>query len=124
MNNAPMPPPEQNPGMAGEQMPSDMDSGGDDSQCPDGCIPVPLSSLAQPDNSEQMQTPAKGDTISLQVDAIIQNVQGEVAYIQPLAVNGQSLDEENEQPSPEDDDQSSDAQEGSDLQGMAQQMSQ
>ena len=60
-------------------------------------IPVPLSALAQPDDKEQMQTPAEGDTVSLQVDATIISVQGETAMIQPTAVNGQPLDKAGEQ---------------------------
>jgi len=81
-------------------------------------ISVPLSFLAQPDDQEQMQTPAKGDTGSMTVDYTVLDIQGDNALVQPSAVNGNDLGaDQAETPDP-------DAQEGSDLQAMAGQMSQ
>jgi len=67
-------------------------------------FPVPLDALNQPDDQEQMQTPAVGDSITIQVDAKILSVDGETAMIQPTAINGKPLedaespDEAGEQP--------------------------
>jgi hypothetical protein len=83
-----------------------------------GGIPVPLASLAQPDDTEKMNTPAEGDSVSMQVDATILSIQGDVAIIQPVAINGKPLGEEaGENPN------AADEQEGAELQGLAQQMS-
>ena len=57
-------------------------------------FPVPLSSLAQPDETEKMVTPAEGDTVTLQVDATIVSVQGETAIIKPTAINGKPIEGE------------------------------
>jgi hypothetical protein len=43
----------------------------------EGTVCVPLASLAQPDDKEQMNTPAEGDAVSLQVDAQVVKVDGE-----------------------------------------------
>lgn len=87
---------------------------GDEGQS--GEIPVPLSSLAQPDDKEMMQTPQAGDSVDFQVTATISRIDGEMAYVIPQAVNGQPLDEQGEVP---DADQS----EGDDLRQQAQSMS-
>jgi hypothetical protein len=77
-------------------------------------LPVPLSALAQPDDSEKMQTPAAGDSVSIQVDAQIVRIEGETAYVRPTAVNGNPLDEEAAE-----DPELPDETEGSDLRSMA-----
>ena len=69
---------------------------------PEG-IPVPLSSLGQPDDKEKMQTPVEGDSVSLQVDATIVSIQGDTAFIKPTAVNGNLIDEEAGEPPVADD---------------------
>lgn len=116
-------PPMQNPGMASSPSPSAMDAGGD-AGCPDGCIPVPLSALAQPNNQEQMQTPQEGDAITFQVDATIDSINGETAYVKPSAVNGTPLEADDNEPSPDDESQEPDDGEGAALRGQADQMSQ
>ena len=80
--------------------------------------PVPLAFLAQPDDKEQMQTPAKGDTGTMTVDYTVVDVQGDNAIIQPTAINGNDLaaEEAGEDPN------AADEQEGAALQGMASQM--
>lgn len=83
-------------------------------------IPVPLSALAQPDDQEQMQTPEPGDEVDMTVSAKITRVEGQTAYIQPTAINGNPLGAQGEE---QDEQPDADAQEGSDLQAMAQQMS-
>ena len=72
-----------------------MDEGDEDEQEP-GELPIPLEALQQPDDSEQMQTPGEGDSVSFQVDAIVTRVEGEMAYVKPSAVNGHPLPEEGE----------------------------
>jgi len=59
---------------------------------PEG-IEVPLGSLSQPDDKEQMVTPAEGDSISMQVDAIIEKIDGDIAYIKPTAINGKPIED-------------------------------
>lgn len=82
-------------------------------------ISVPLAFLAQPDNDEQMQTPAKGDTGTMQVDYTVVDIQGDMAMVLPNSVNGNDLGAKEDEQAPDPDEQ-----EGSDLQDMAQQMSQ
>jgi hypothetical protein len=63
-------------------------------------LPVPLASLSQPDDQEQLKTPAQGDTVSLQVDATVSRIEGETAFITPTAINGKPLEEANETAQP------------------------
>lgn len=63
-----------------------------------GLIPVPLSSLAQPDDKEQMQTPKEGDPVSMQVDATLVSINGEMGMVKVSAINGKPLDEGQEEP--------------------------
>lgn len=79
--------------------------------------PVPLAFLAQPDDQEQMQTPAKGDSGTMQVDYTIVDIQGDIALVMPSAINGNALEKPEAEAAPD-----PDVQEGADLQGMAQQM--
>lgn len=86
-----------------------------------GPLTVPLAFLAQPDDSEQMQTPAKGDSGTMQVGYTVTDIVGDNAIIQPTAINGndlESAEEETENPN------AADEQEGQDLQKMAMQMGQ
>jgi hypothetical protein len=62
----------------------------------EGLIPVPLSSLAQPDETEKMQAPGVGDAITMEVEAKVVRVDGETAYIQPTAINGNELGQQEE----------------------------
>ena len=55
---------------------------------------MPLKALAQPDDKEQLQTPAEGDSGSMTVDYTVLRIVGDQAFVQPTAVNGTSLDEE------------------------------
>ena len=61
-----------------------------------GTVSVPLACLSQPDDMEKMQTPGVGDTVTMQVEATVENVQGETAMVRPTAVNGKPLAEESE----------------------------
>lgn len=87
--------------------------------CPPGCLPVPLKALQQPNDMEQMQQPEEGDSVSLQVDAIVRGIEGEMAYIEPSAINGTPLDDEGNEPNPDDEQAAGDMQEGQDLRGQA-----
>jgi hypothetical protein len=75
--------------------PPDSDSGGGGdtgaSDQGDGKIYVPLASLATPDEGEQMQTPQVGDSGSMQVDYMVQSIEGDQACIKPTAINGTPL---------------------------------
>lgn len=77
-------------------------------------LPVPVASLAQPDDTEQMQTPAEGDTVTLQVEATVVRIDGETAYIKPLSVNGNPIADEAAEVTPD-----NEAAEGEALRGMA-----
>jgi len=55
-------------------------------------ITVPLTALAQPDDKEAMQTPAKGDSVSFQGEATVVDVVGENAVINLTAINGNDLE--------------------------------
>lgn len=79
-------------------------------------LPVPLSSLAQPDDTEQMQSPAQGDTITFTVEATISRIDGETAYVKPSSINGNPLDES------ADETQNPDEAEGAGLRQEAEQM--
>ncbi len=85
----------------------------------EGELCLPVSFLAQPDDNEAMQTPAEGDTVSIQVDATVTRIEGDNAYIQPKAVNGNELKAQDEGTP---DAESQDASEGSGLRQEAQQM--
>ena len=52
---------------------------------------VPLDSLAQPDNDNNMQTPEIGDTFDMTVRAKVVSIEGDQACIQPIAINGEPL---------------------------------
>lgn len=85
---------------------------------------VPLKVLAQPDDQDQMQTPAVGDTGSATVDYTVTKIDGDNAYIKVSAINGQPLDGSDAETAPDDSvDESGDAQEGQALQQQAQSMS-
>ena len=58
-----------------------------------GEICVPLSSLAQPDANDQMQTPEEGDTVTMQVEATVDHIEGNDAYIKPTSINGNAIPE-------------------------------
>ena len=90
--------------------PTPSDSDGDETQT------VPLAFLSQPDDSEQMTTPAVGDIVTMQVEAKVVSIEGDNAVIQPTSINGNDLTE----PAGDQGD-SDDTAEG--LRGMAQDMS-
>jgi hypothetical protein len=56
-------------------------------------VQIPLSALAQPDDTEKMVQPAEGDSVSFTVDATISRIVGGVAFVKPSAVNGKPLSE-------------------------------
>lgn len=55
-------------------------------------LPVPLATLAQPDDQERLQNPGQGDVVQLQVEATVLRIEGDTAFIQPKAINGQTLE--------------------------------
>lgn len=73
---------------------------------PDGSVPasdmggpnaamemcVPLSSLNQPDEQENMQAPGPGDPVTMTVEGTISRVEGDNAYVTPSAVNGNKVE--------------------------------
>lgn len=75
---------------------AEMPSGGME----DGEVCVPLSALAQPDDGDQMQTPAEGDNVTMTVDATVTRIEGENAYLKPTSINGTDLEEENKEEEP------------------------
>ncbi|HVX56972.1 MAG TPA: hypothetical protein VHA37_04520 [Candidatus Saccharimonadales bacterium] len=84
-----------------------------DEQC------VPLDALAMPDETEQMATPAVGDTVNYQVEGKVVRIEGGNAYVQPTSVNGQAVEADEEQ-QPEPDEATQDANSFADLQQQAQ----
>lgn len=84
----------------------------------DNTLCVPLSSLAQPDDREALQTPAAGDTVSLQVDATVDRIEGDQAYLTLTAVNGKPLEAEARPELPE----AAEQREGEELRGLAAEM--
>lgn len=49
---------------------------------------VPTSALAMPDEQDQMTEPSPGDAVTLQVEAKVSRVEGEMAYVTVQTVNG------------------------------------
>lgn len=74
----------------------------DDNEQSPGELPIPIAALQQPDDSEQMQTPGEGDSVSFQVDAVITRIEGDCAYVKPSAVNGTPLPKDDAGQPPED----------------------
>lgn len=52
---------------------------------------IPLTALAQPDQTEQMANPEVGDLVTYTVEGTVTRVEGENAYVQRKAVNGQEV---------------------------------
>lgn len=73
---------------------------------------VPLTSLAMPDESEQMQQPAVGDNVQYNVEGEISRIEGDNAYVKKTAVNGHTIEASKETPMDE----------MSELEGMARTM--
>jgi hypothetical protein len=68
---------------------------------------VPLSSLAMPDDSEQMTPPAVGDEVNYQVAGKVVSIEGDIAQVQRTSINGQPVkgdgDGDEAEASPDDD---------------------
>ena len=64
---------------------------------------VPLDSLKEPDEQQQMQSPEVGNPVVMTVEGTISRIEGGDAYIKPSAVNGQKLDQAQSQAAPEGD---------------------
>ena len=79
-----------------------------------GEVAVPLKSLAQPDDKEQVQTPTEGDAVNFTVDATVTRIEGDTAFVKVSAVNGNPVDDEAAEPAAD-----PDLQEGADLRSMA-----
>jgi len=103
-----------------DQLPTIPDEGAEPAPMPAmptaqaGEVAVPLKSLAQPDDKEQVQTPAEGDAVTFTVDATVTRIEGETAYVKVSAVNGNPIDDEAAEPAPD-----NEMQEGADLRSMA-----
>lgn len=68
----------------------------------EGEVCVPLKALTQPDQQDQMQTPAVGDSGTMTVDYIVTRIEGDNAYVKPNSVNGTALDDgEADEPTPD-----------------------
>jgi hypothetical protein len=93
------------------------DAGGmdNDQQC------VPLDALAMPDEQEQMNPPAVGDSVSYQVEGKVVRIDGKNAYVEPTAINGQPVADDEAAEAPEPDEAQQDANDFQDLQQQAQQ---
>lgn len=84
----------------GDNMPPQIP--GMDDQSQDGAVQaVPLAALSQPDESDSMQTPQVGDAISMTVDATVVKITGDTAFIRPTAINGTSLNADQNATTPE-----------------------
>lgn len=95
---------------------------GDESMS-EGEVCVPLKSLVQPDEKNQMQTPAVGDSGTMTVDYIVTRIEGDNAYVTPNAVNGTSLDDNEDEPDTDDADSGGMPDEGDAMRSEAQAMS-
>lgn len=106
-NNSPVPGAPNLPGQANPSGP-----GNQPGPPANGEICVPLSALAQPDAGDQLQTPEEGDTVTMQVDATVDRIEGDNAYIKPTAINGNPIANPGRKsaasPAADDDGQSSD----------------
>ncbi len=63
---------------------------------------VPLEALQMPDETEQMTAPEVGDVVDYQVQGKVTRVEGGMAYVQPMSINGQDLDDKDGDEGPED----------------------
>lgn len=66
---------------------------------------VALKSLALPDEGDNLQNPTIGDVVNFTVDGKITRIEGDKAYIEPTAVNGEPVSEAEETEGPSLDDQ-------------------
>lgn len=64
-------------------------------------ICVPLDSLSMPDEQEQLEAPAVGDAVTMNIEGKVTRIEGVNAYVQPTAVNGQPVEEKEGPPSEE-----------------------
>lgn len=64
---------------------------------------VPLDSLKEPDEQQQMQSPEVGNNVVMTVEGTISRIDGQNAYVTPSAVNGQKLDQMQGNQAPEGD---------------------
>jgi hypothetical protein len=53
---------------------------------------IPLSSLSMPDDQEQMQNPEVGDMVNYSVEGKVTRIEGENAYVQKTAINGNKVE--------------------------------
>lgn len=68
----------------------------------EGDVCVPLKALTQPDQQDQIQTPAVGDSGTMTVDYTVTRIEGDNAYVKPNSVNGTALDDgAAEEPTPD-----------------------
>jgi hypothetical protein len=87
----------------------------DAAQAKDSCSTdcVPLDALAMPDDQEQMTPPAVGDEVNYSVTGKVTAINGANAIIERKTINGQPVDEKEDDSQPDDE---------ADLQTEAQQM--
>lgn len=54
---------------------------------------VPLSALAVPGEDEMLVNPEQGNKVNYTVDGIIESIQGEMAVVKILAINGDEVEQ-------------------------------
>lgn len=54
---------------------------------------VPLSALAIPGEDEKLVNPEQGNKVNYTVDGIIESIQGEMAVVKILAINGDEVEQ-------------------------------
>ncbi len=74
---------------------------------------VPMDALAMPDDKEQMQPPSVGDNVQYNVEGKVTRIEGNNAYVQKTAINGQKVEDNPTVPD-----------EGADLEASANEMDQ
>lgn len=72
----------------------------DDEGMENGELCIPLSALAAPDEKDNMVEPQEGDIVPFSGECQITRVQGKNAYATLTAVNGQKIDENDEDEGP------------------------
>jgi hypothetical protein len=53
---------------------------------------IPISYLSMPDDQEQMQNPEVGDQVQYNVEGKVTRIEGDNAYVQKTAINGNKID--------------------------------
>lgn len=65
------------------------------------CIPADTVAVPDPDQDEAMVPPEEGDTVRYEVEGKVTRTEGGHVYVQPVAINGQPVNGNDEQPAEE-----------------------